>query len=104
MGFTHSRSRLPLIVAALFLFITFLAYHKFVQKTEELPEKHRSENSLTYTRSPKKAVGPDALGQKGALPGDKARLSGMSRKMVERWLQEVLLGSLYYKQAISKEI
>ena len=84
MGFTHFRSRLLLIVAAFFLAIAFLAYHKLGQKTEGLSEKHRSENSLTYTLSPKTAVGLDAAGQKGALPGDKTRLSGKSHKRAEQ--------------------
>jgi len=84
MGLTHFRSRLLLIVAALFLAIAFLAYHKLGEKTEGLSEKHRSENSLTYTLSPKTAVGLDAAGQKGALPGDKTRLSGKSHKRAEQ--------------------
>ena len=84
MGFTHFRSRLLLIVAAFFLAIAFLAYHKLGQKTEGLSQKHRSENSLTYTLSPKTAVGLDAAGQKGALAGDKTRLSGKSHKRAEQ--------------------
>mgnify|MGYP001032216986 FL=1 len=92
MGFTHFRSRLLLIVAAFFLAIAFLAYHKLGQKTEGLSQKHRSENSLTYTLSPKTAVGLDAAGQKGALPGDKTRLSRKSQKRAEQdtYLAELL--------------
>ena len=60
MGFTYSRSRLLLIVAAFFLAIAFLAYHKLGEKTEVLSEKHHSENSLAYTRPPHKVVEPDA--------------------------------------------
>ena len=92
MGFTHFRSRLLLIVAAFFLAIAFLAYHKLGEKTEGFSEKHRSENSLTYTLSPKTAVRPDAAGQKDALPGDKTRLSGKSQKRAEQdtYLAELL--------------
>ena len=84
MGFTHSRSRLLLIVAALFLAIVFLTYHRLGQKTDKLPEDHHSENSLAYTRSPQKVVEQDAAGQEGALSGDKTRLSGKSHKRAEQ--------------------
>ena len=78
MGFTHSRSRLLLIVAALFLFIALLANHKLGQKKDALPEDHPSENFPIYTRSPKKVVGPDAPDQQGPFAGDKPGLSGKS--------------------------
>ena len=65
------------MVAAFFLTITFLAYLKLGSKTEEISEQQRPENTLTYTRSPQKTVGP-------AAPGDKARLSGMSQKRAEQ--------------------
>ncbi len=84
MGFTHSRSRLLLIVAAFFLAIAFLAYHKLGQKTEGLSEQQRSENTLTYTRSPQKAAGLDAPDPRGQSPQNKARLSGMSQKRAEQ--------------------
>ncbi|MGB2011804.1 MAG: hypothetical protein ACPH9O_10015 [Akkermansiaceae bacterium] len=77
MSLSNSRTRLLLIVAAFFLAITFLAYLKLGRKSEELSDQQRSENTLTYTRSPQKTLGPDA-------PGDKARLSGMSQKRAEQ--------------------
>lgn len=84
MGFTYSRSRLLLIVAAFFLAIAFLAYQKLGQKTDELPETHHSENSLAYTRSPHKVVEPDADGHRGVLSEEKTKLSGKSHKRAEQ--------------------
>ena len=92
MGFTYSRSRLLLIVAAFFLAIAFLAYHKLGEKTEVLSEKHHSENSLAYTRSPHKVVEPDADGHRGVLSEEKTKLSGKSHKRAEQdtYLAELL--------------
>jgi hypothetical protein len=84
MGFTHSRSRLLLIVAAFFLAIAFLAYQKLGHKADELPETHQSENSLAYTRSPKKVVEPDAAGHRGVLSEEKTKLSGRSHRRAEQ--------------------
>jgi len=84
MGFTHSRSRLLLIVAAFFLAIAFLAYQKLGRKTDELPETHHSENSLAYTRTPQKVVEPDAAGHRGVLSEEKTKLSGKPHKRAEQ--------------------
>jgi hypothetical protein len=67
MGFTNSRSRLLLIVAALFLLALLFAYKKISFKRSDINQDKKTKSGISYSRSQKKLTAADTSNKKQHL-------------------------------------